>query len=102
MKKIIFFIIIIVVFITQTTLFIIPPIGALPKGKTLLILRLNKTNFIDSPDAMCIRNTGKLNLLCRGVALASVAEKSTILLRLPYSSFLYDLSITTQAKLMRG
>lgn len=77
---------------TQLTLFVVPPIGAIPGGKTVVILRLNKTNFIDSPDAMCERIQGGVSLLCRGVMLASVLEKSKILIRLPYSEYLYLIS----------
>ena len=77
---------------TQFTFFIIPPIGAVPEGRTLLITRLNKTEFIDSPDAMCERMQGGVNLLCRGVVMAAVVEKSTILLRLPYSDTLYSIA----------
>jgi len=85
---------------TQITLFIIPPIGAIPEGKTVIILRLNKTKFIDSPDAMCERLQGSVNLFCRGVMLGVVAEKSKILLRLPYSKTLYRISTggTTYSK----
>jgi hypothetical protein len=83
-------------FYTQTTIFVIPPIGALPEGKTVLISRLNKTEFIDSPDAMCERIQGSVSLLCRGMVLAAVIEKSTIIVRLPYSSWLY--SISTKGK----
>ncbi|OIO67261.1 MAG: hypothetical protein AUJ57_11465 [Zetaproteobacteria bacterium CG1_02_53_45] len=39
--------VVVVIAYTQLTLFVIPPIGALPEGKTVVILRLNKTNFID-------------------------------------------------------
>lgn len=56
-----------VIVYTQITLFVIQPIGAIPEGKTLVILKLNKTNFIDSADAMCVRETGGLNLMCRGM-----------------------------------
>ena len=77
---------------TQITLFIIPPIGAIPEGKTVVILRLNITNFIDSPDAICGRMQGGVSLLCRSVTLAGVLENSKILLRLPYSEYLYLIS----------
>lgn len=80
------------VFYTQFTIFVVPPIGALPEGKTLIITRLNKTNFIDSPDAMCDRLQGGVSLLCRGVVLGAVAEKATIYARLPYSEWLYLIS----------
>lgn len=81
---------------TQLTIFVIPPIGALPDGRTVVILRLNKTEFIDSPDAMCERIQGGVSLLCRGMAMAGVIENTHILLRLPYSSALY--SISTRGK----
>ena len=77
---------------TQVTLFIIPPIGAVPEGRTVLITRLNKTEFIDSPDAMCERIQGGVSLLCRGIMMGAVVEKATILVRLPYSSTLYSIS----------
>lgn len=78
---------------TQLTIFVIPPIGALPEGKTIIITRLNKTEFIDSPDGMCDRIQGGVSLLCRGMIIGAVIEKSTILLRLPYNSWLYSISI---------
>ena len=77
---------------TQVTFFIIPPIGAVPEGQTLLISRFNQTQFIDSPDAMCERMQGGVNLLCRGLMMGAVAEGATILLRLPYSDTLYTIS----------
>lgn len=77
---------------TQLTIFVVPPIGALPEGKTAIILRLNKTNFIDSPDALCERIQGGVSLLCRGATLAGVLKKSKILMRLPYSESLYLIS----------
>jgi hypothetical protein len=86
------FIILAIVIYTQITIFVIPPIGALPEGKTVVIARLNKTEFIDSPDAMCERIQGGVSILCRGMVMGAVIEKSTILLRLPYSSWLYSIS----------
>ena len=77
---------------TQLTIFVIQPIGAIPEGRTLVIARLNKTEFIDSADAMCERIQGGVSLMCRMAALASVAENSPVFLRLPYSETLYDIS----------
>lgn len=77
---------------TQITIFAVPPIGAVPEGRTVVMLRLNKTEFIDSPDAMCERIQGGVSLLCRGMTMAAVANKGTILLRLPYMDWLYQLS----------
>lgn len=81
-----------VVIYTQITIFVVPPIGALPEGRTVIITRLNKTEFIDSPDGMCERIQGGVSLLCRGMTMGAVIEKSTILLRLPYSAWLYSIS----------
>ncbi len=77
---------------TQLTIFVVQPIGALPEGKTLVILRLNKTEFIDSADAMCEREMGGVSIMCRLGMLAAVAKNGTILMRLPYSETLYDIS----------
>jgi len=84
--------VLVVVAYTQLTLFVVPPIGAVPEGKTVVILRLNKTNFIDSPDALCERIQGGVSLLCRGVIMGRVLEKSKIIMRLPYSESLYLIS----------
>lgn len=86
------FVVLAVVIYTQLTIFVIQPIGAIPEGKTLVILRLNKTEFIDSADAMCEREMGGVSLLCRLGMMGGVASNSTVLLRLPYSQALYDIS----------
>lgn len=95
MKKILAIVLVLAISIsiyTQITIFVIQPIGALPEGKTIVMLRLNKTEFVDSADAICERLTGKVSLLCRGVMLGGVMKNSTILFRLPYSEFLYKIS----------
>lgn len=70
----------------------VPPIGALPEGKTLLVFRDPLTQqFFDSPDALCLRATGELTLLCRGMALAK-GPIDKIVLRLPYWDFAYTMS----------
>jgi hypothetical protein len=81
-----------IVIYTQITIFVVPPIGALPEGKTVVLTRLNKTEFIDSPDGMCERIQGGVSLLCRVMVIRAVMGKSTILLRLPYSPWLYSIS----------
>jgi hypothetical protein len=97
MKKIIIICLAILVLVsavgaTKITLFVIPPIGAIPEGKILVIHRLEKTKFIDSPDAMCERIQGGVSLLCRGMAIAAIANNNEIIVKLPYSSFLYEIS----------
>ncbi len=84
--------ILMIVFLSQITFFVVQPIGAVPEGRTLVILRMNKTKFIDSADAMCEREMGSVSLLCRGMMMAAIANKGTILVRLPYSDFLYKIS----------
>ncbi|RFP11415.1 hypothetical protein D0T23_21110 [Duganella sp. BJB475] len=77
---------------TQITIFVVQPIGAIPEGRTLIIARLNKTEFIDSADAMCERIQGGVSIMCRVITLGAVASKSTVYARLPYSEFLYNIS----------
>ncbi|MBA1245538.1 hypothetical protein [Pseudomonas japonica] len=77
---------------TQFTIFVVPPIGAVPEGRTVIMLRLNKTNFIDSADAMCVRIQGYVSLLCRGMTMAGVVNATTIIARLPYSETIYKIS----------
>ena len=77
---------------TQITFFVIQPIGMVPEGRTLVITRLNKTRFIDSADGICEREQGGVNLLCRMAVMAGVVKNSTIIMRLPYSSWLYSIS----------
>lgn len=74
---------------TQITIFVVPPIGAVPEGRTIVMLRLNKTNFVDSPDAMCERIQDGVSLLCRGMVLGAVSKNMTALMKLPYSDWLY-------------
>jgi len=76
------------------TLFVIPPIGAVPEGRTVIIWKRAKTNFIDSPDALCAREMGGVSLLCRAAALGGIAQggEDGILMRLPYSEWLYLIS----------
>lgn len=92
MKKFSFLIAVVVIAVlayTQLTIFCVPPIGAVPEGRTIIMLRLNKTQFIDSADAMCERIQGGVNLLCRGMVLGAVAKNGTVLARLPYIDSLY-------------
>lgn len=77
---------------TQITIFVVPPIGAVPEGRTVIMLRLNKTNFVDSADAICERIQGSVSLLCRGMTMAGVVKNTKILARLPYSEWLYLIS----------
>ena len=76
------------------TVFVIPPIGGLPEGKTLVILKREKTRFIDSPDAFCARELDGVSPECRATVLGGILgrEADPVLLTLPYSRWLYLLS----------
>lgn len=77
---------------TQLSIFVVPPIGAVPEGRTLIITRLKNSAFIDSADSFCERTLGGVSLLCRGIVLGSVARNSKIIVRLPYIDWLYLIS----------
>jgi hypothetical protein len=64
--------VLLVVGYSQLNIFVVQPIGAVPEGKTLIISRLNKTEFVDSADAMCERLQGGVSLMCRGLMLGAV------------------------------
>lgn len=72
-------------------IFVIQPIGAIPKGVTAVVVGIRGLNFVDSPDAVCAR-LGQRNLFCRGSAAARVANEGKIILRLPYSETLYRMT----------
>ena len=80
------------VFYATCTIFVVPPIGAVPEGRTLIISRMNKTEFIDSADAMCERTQGGINLLCRLAMFAAISKNADVYLRLPYIEPLYLIS----------
>lgn len=80
------------VWIAGVRIIVIQPIGALPNGVTAIVAGLSNVNLLDSPDAICNRHEGGVSLLCRGREAAAIAEKGTILLRLPYSKTLYRMT----------
>lgn len=79
-------------YLAGVRVFVIQPIGAIPDGVTAVVIGSPGLRFIDSPDAFCMREQGYVNLICRGAAAGRVAQNGAILLRLPYSSFLYGLT----------
>ncbi len=78
MTVIVSIVILTIVFCTQVTFFVVQPIGAVPEGKTLLMLRMNKTKFIDSADATCAREMNGVSLFCRGMTMAAIVNKGTV------------------------
>ena len=82
-------IIVLIIVYTQIGLFTIQPIGAIPDGITLLVLRSPGRPFLDSADRMCIDTLEHVSLLCRGMAMGTVVEEYTIILRLPYMEWAY-------------
>lgn len=81
-----------VAWLAGVRVFVIQPIGAVPDGVTLIIFGAPGLNFVDSPDAVCMRVQGGVNLLCRGAVMAGVVKNSTLLVRLPFWQPLYDLT----------
>jgi hypothetical protein len=68
----------------------IQPIGVIPDGLTLLVIRAGtQLKFFDSPDAICQRTMDGVSLLCRGMVMSSIAENVTIVLRLPFFESFY-------------
>jgi len=72
------------------SVFVLPPSGS-SDGATLLIERIEKSEFIDNPEAMCDRLQRNENLTCRSALLSEVAERRT-LLDFPYSLTIHRLS----------
>ncbi|WOC15467.1 hypothetical protein [Pseudochrobactrum sp. MP213Fo] len=88
----VFFLLVAFIWLAGIRVIVIQPIGALPAGVTAIVLGLHNAKFIDSPDAICNRTQGGVSLICRGITAGTIAQKGTILLRLPYSEFLFRLS----------
>src|SRR5688572_15710902 len=66
----------------------IQPIGAIPEGRTLLVVRASGEPFFNSPDAVCLERVGYVSLMCRMMALGQ-SPTDRILLRLPYIEWTY-------------
>ena len=92
--KVILLIIIFLIIYNSLGFFTIQPIGAIPDGLTLVVLRFGtQLKFFDSADAMCKRELGEVSLLCRMAALGALGDnEEKILLRLPYIELFYLLS----------
>ena len=75
--------------------FVVPPIGAIPKGSTIFYFRLGTNfDFIESPDGLALEIQGGVSLFGRGMALATFvkARESQIIAKLPYMHFMYLIS----------
>jgi len=74
--------------------FVIQPVGAIPKGITILYFRLGTSiDFIESPDGLA-EKAGGVSLLSRAMAMGTFmkARGNYIIIRLPYMHFLYLIS----------
>jgi len=71
--------------------FTIQPIGALPEGVTVIYHSRNpEMPFFASPDGLCLKVQGSVNLLCRMAGISAVSELTDrVLIRLPYSRWAY-------------
>lgn len=97
MKKVItrgFLILILIFLIFRFTcgIFVIQPIGAVPKGSTIVYWRIG-TNFpfISSVDGLLIEKGQDVSLLGRGMMLAAISEPivERKIMTIPYSESLY-------------
>lgn len=94
------------------TIFVIPPLNALPEGKTVILWGPKQVDFtvwrmggrgffpfheskghtllrfIDNADAICTRDV-EPTVLCRAAVLGAFADNATIVARLPYNETLY-------------
>ena len=71
--------------------FTIQPIEALPEGVTYIYhSRGTEIPFFASPDGLCLKARGGVDLLCRSAALEGSSELAErIFIRLPYSHWAY-------------
>ena len=85
-------VLLLVVACTQLTLFVTQPIPTAPEGSTLVMLRTDRTRFIDSADGVCLRQYGAVSVFCRLAIVGETNLQGVVLLRLPFSQTLYDIS----------
>lgn len=74
------------------TIFVVRPIDGEPPGASIVVWQKPSMNFIDSPDAICDRRKGEVNLACRQAAMKSTMDNNSVLVRLGYSDWLYEVS----------
>ena len=77
--------------IQNITVYTVQPIGFVPEGKTIIIVRERDGHLFESADGFCLRKLGYVSLLCRGFALGELKD-ATIIARLPYQEWAYHLS----------
>lgn len=49
--------------------------------------------LVDSPEAACTRDQGRVNGFCRTIILQAMTDPDKIILRLPYSDALHDMTL---------
>ncbi|BCS88584.1 hypothetical protein [Pseudodesulfovibrio sediminis] len=77
---------------TKVTVFVIPPMGFVTKGKTVVIPRPDGMGFLENAESACEQTSGPENLLCQALVLKDVSTEAEVLVRFPYSSTLDSLS----------
>lgn len=71
---------------------VIPPLGLLPKGSSIVYVRVNlDLPFIASADGILKERDGGVSIFSRGILLGELGEKlkKRVVFRLPYSKDLY-------------
>ena len=94
MKRVHFLMAILLILIWSTfSVFVVPPIGAIPEGKTIIIFKPDRLiikgsmDFIETLDHMQYSNLGKVTLIGR-LGILYAVSKTNIVCRLPHSSIL--------------
>ena len=80
--------IILLLVVSRMGFYTVQPLGALPKGITLLVWRSSGESFFNSPDATCLHAQGGVSMLCRGIAIGQ-APVDRVIVRLPYMEWAY-------------
>lgn len=99
MKKMIFSCILILVVTASIfsyhflTIFVVPKIGAVPDGVTIIMWRTEEMKFIDSAESICFRKRETSKFCMLGVFVSVVnSEDEIIIMKLPHVQFLEDIA----------
>jgi hypothetical protein len=79
------------IWIGGVRILVIPPVKGLPEGQTMILANVRGLNFVDSPEAFCIRKD-QPQYLCEGVMTVRLYKVSNVVARLPYNSLLHRIA----------
>lgn len=79
-------------YLSGVRVIVIQLLNALPEGGTAIVRGVKGYRLIDSADVKCIRDERSADVFRRVAVLNDVAENGNVLLRLPYSAFLFKIT----------